>query len=593
MTREIRAPGRAPLLQSPHSLPLWGAALLSLCLSAACGEEKQAPQVQLSLEVPSETIDFGAIVIGGSQSRDVLLKNTGNAALDLTVTPSEMFPEAFNYQLVDSSIAPGKSALLTLSFKANNSGELTAELTIAATGPGGEQVMIDTPIKLKGAGLSQGLDIDMGRIVFAKTVTNSTRAASLKLENTGDTKLTVDTPENTNLELCPVSGLPSSAFCLKIEKDSFELEKGMSRDIKIVFAPKVAGMEESSQLRISYCNSSDCRQEIDLQGVAVGSGLSCDTTALSFGEVTPGNCGTAKFTCKNEANLKVKIIDFSILAGSSPAFSSATTERPTLLEGESIEAEFEYCPTAIGSDNGTVQVFAQEGGEATNPISVTLMGAGGGPELQAPSRLSLDQTTLIVANRQSIKLRNTGTSNLVVMSAQMATDADHFKVGTPLPLTIEAGQESTLELEFQPLEEKTIRTALQLLTNDADSPVTNITVIGQGVNLPSCQFTLTPQAGNPLVIEETRPDNTRQGSIWLENRGSADCVIGSIQLEAENNAPFTLVSDRAKVLRPGARDRLIVNFSPTVAGGYQGMVKFYISSSQSPQQSIRIQATSR
>ncbi|MFN3821223.1 MAG: choice-of-anchor D domain-containing protein, partial [bacterium] len=101
-------------------------------------EREQIPDI----EVSTESIDFGTIVVGIQSSEDFTVFNRGNAPLEVesfTITEGTPFSVNFEDGFV---LGPGNSRVFTVTFAPEEVGEYEADLTIVSNDPDEGEVVI-------------------------------------------------------------------------------------------------------------------------------------------------------------------------------------------------------------------------------------------------------------------------------------------------------------------------------------------------------------------------------------------------------------------------------------------------------------------
>jgi uncharacterized protein (TIGR03382 family) len=108
-----------------------------------------AAQAVAAIALDPAAVDFGTILVGSTASRATLVRNTGNARLDVTVSRCSGTPSTFGWSPVAPfSVEPGQSATVTatfaptvaatsagcLAFASNDPVHPTVELALAGTG---------------------------------------------------------------------------------------------------------------------------------------------------------------------------------------------------------------------------------------------------------------------------------------------------------------------------------------------------------------------------------------------------------------------------------------------------------------------------
>jgi hypothetical protein len=117
------------------------------------------------------------------------------------------------------------------------------------------------------------------------------------------------------------------------------------------------------------------------------------------------------------------------------------------------------------------------------PLEPRQLLAAAAPNLTASAgRLVFNETQLSVSRPQWITLTNTGSANLSIDSITLAgADAAKFTFSRRrVPATLAPGASASLKVSFAPTDASVRTAALQVATNDADTPLLSLTLRGLG-----------------------------------------------------------------------------------------------------------------
>src|SRR2546425_85131 len=169
-------------------------------------------------------------------------------------------------------------------------------------------------------------------------------------------------------------------------------------------------------------------------------------------------------------------------------------------------------------------------------------------------------------------MTNSGIARLTI--AQVSITGAGFSIsGLTLPLTLAAGQSSTLSVQFAPTTTGSVSGSLSLVSNAPNSPGT-IALSGTGVQP---QLSVAPPSvsfGNVLV------GSTGVQSLTLTNSGSANLTIaqGSVTGAGFSISGLTF----PLTLPPGQSSTFSVQFAPTTTDTASGGVSLVSHAPNSP-----------
>src|SRR5437870_219084 len=241
--------------------------------------------------------------------------------------------------------------------------------------------------------------------------------------------------------------------------------------------------------------------------------LSARPASVAFGNVTVGSSSTQAVSFSNTGNVNLTV---SLGGATGPGFSiSGLTFPLTLPPGQSSAFNVQFAPTATGSASGSVSLVSDA---PNSPSTIALSGTGVQPQLSiTPASVSFGNVLVGSTGVQNLTLTNSGSANLTI--AQASFTGAGFSISAPtFPLTLAAGQSSTLSVQFAPTATLTLPDALPIVSDAPNSPST-IALSGTGVQP---QLSVAPPSvsfGNVLV------GGTGVQDLSLTNSGSATLTI--------------------------------------------------------------------
>jgi len=219
--------------------PSFGAVALACLTLSACGggggssdddapSNPAPPPASPSAEVADTSVDFGKVVVGQSNQRQVSITNTGNVDLDINAGVDGF---AFSVNGDCTDLAPGQSCDLTVGFTPSEQQTFTADLDLTSS--------IDLPaVTLTGEGID--LNVQISNLDVNCTVSPSTVTG----------RVIVSDGQNN-----PLVGLDVGDFNLLVDGtavDPFEVEAlTVSDPISVGFAVDISGSLAGSRNNIA------------------------------------------------------------------------------------------------------------------------------------------------------------------------------------------------------------------------------------------------------------------------------------------------------------------------------------------------------
>src|SRR5271163_2572095 len=163
--------------------------------------------------------------------------------------------------------------------------------------------------------------------------------------------------------------------------------------------------------------------------------LSPSATGLTFGSIAVGNTATQSLTVTN-TGLGTATISAATLTGAGFTVVGGNPSG-TIAVGQTSTIQIQFAPTSAGAITGSLTVVSDA---SNSPLTIAISGTGTQTGLTiAPSALTFGNVVVGQSSTQSVKLTNSGTSNLTINLATVAGTGFGIS-GLSLPTTLTAGQ---------------------------------------------------------------------------------------------------------------------------------------------------------
>jgi hypothetical protein len=499
------------------------------------------------------SLSFGTMATGTSISKQIVLTNTGTAAVSISsvstlgtglttsgvATPATLNPS--QSMTVDASFAPAAAGSITGSIKiVSNAGN--SPLTIPVTG----------------AGAQPGLSIAPASFNFGSVVDGQTKSQTITVTNTGSAALTI-------ADLAVTGNAYSAAGLVT----PVTIAAGNTASLSVLFAPTTAGNQTGAVSISSNAPNSPNVLSLSGTGTAATVTLSSSPSSVSFAAVNAGSSSSKSVTITNSGNVSMTISQVSVNAKDFAV--SGMTAPVTLAAGQNAAMSVTFSPTGAENITGNITVASSQGTTAIIPVSGTGLQAG---LTITPGSASFGNVTVGSPTTQSIQLSNTGTGTLTVTQVSLAGSS--FNTGTlALPLNINAGQSANLSVQFAPTSAGATSGSITIVSNAPNSPAL-VGLTGTGVAATQLLTFSTTSLGFGNV--NTGSSSTQ--SITLTNSGNASITVSQI---TESGAGFSLSGAGTPVtLSSGQAMSFGVIFSPTATGAVSGTVTVASTATGSP-----------
>ena len=306
------------------------------------------------------------------------------------------------------------------------------------------------PIKMRAA--AHELSISPARLRYGKVEVGLTRTIHVTLTNNGHASV-------------KISGIDSSNR--KFELSKLKLPKilaaGARLTVSVTFAPTAKGWENGHITVIS--DASDRTLTVEAAGTGVIGEVIASPASLSFGKVGVGESSTLPVVLINTRPWRVTLKSVQITGR---AFSVSGARFPlTLAAGQRVGLNAAFKPEMDGSTDGNLSI---SGPALHVPLTGTGTGASRAHLTIIPGTLSFGNVSVGTTETLTLGLRASGGS-VTISSSSLSGSGSQFAVpGVAFPLTIPAGEESSLNVTFTPQNDGNKSAKLSLASNAANSP---------------------------------------------------------------------------------------------------------------------------
>ena len=236
-------------------------------------------------------------------------------------------------------------------------------------------------------------------------------------------------------------------------------------------------------------------------------------------------------------------------------------------------------PVTTTSDSGSTfdVVVTNTAGTVTSAAATLTVNPAPAPVIQpSPTSLSFLNDPVGTTLSQVLIIKNTGTATLTI--SQITATGSGFSVsGFSLPLSISAGQQTTVAVGFLPTTVGTVSGNISIASNAPTSP-TSIPLSGTSI-AAVLTLGINPPTGLSFGSVTTGTSSATQ-NVTITNTGNSNVTISQINL---TGAGYTMTGGSAPVLlTPTQSITLVVQFSPTTTGSLPGSITVVSNATGSP-----------
>ena len=348
--------------------------------------------------------------------------------------------------------------------------------------------------------------------------------------------------------------------------------------------------------------------------VPAGDGTKTGQLSVDFGMVDVNTLATRYLFIRNDGNANLNVVGVEWEDDAHPAFAVACLrggqfdadcpysdqDYLTIGSGQDLVVQISYSPGEVGEHAGRFTIASNANDYST--LIVDLSGQAVTPDIQvcitdcvgdqqdedcqtgselcndvADGNLALAFGDLEHGQSRSrqVIVRNIGDQVLEVSTLQISgVNAPQFSHSSPsgeLPGQLAPGDETVIEVTYQPGTGGEHAAALEIISSDVNEGEVAVDLLGRGLAPRVCPDPLSIDFGNVAVGEP------RSESFTLTNCGLLDLTLQQLRLTDDGSAEFSLVEPPATplVLAPEESVEVQVQYAPEARGSDTGGVEIY------------------
>jgi PKD repeat protein len=463
------------------------------------------------LEVAPESLDYGSVTIGQTNSLTFSVINTGDVTLDGTATSVSPF------NLISGAsytVAAGQTQTVVVAFAPDNDWPFVADVIF--TSNGGESTNSVT-----GTGLTPGhITVTPAAQDFDTLATGTTAQATFTVANSGGTAVSNGTASVSG----PFSILAGA---------SFSVPGFGSTNVVVEFAPASAGTFTNNVI-FTTANGGDATNPV------TGTGAIVPVADFSASPTNGAWPLAVTFTDTSTGTINYRSWDL----GDGPITNTTATSLSHTYAAAGTYTVTLFVSGPLGFNDLTRTNYIV----VVNPPNLVIN----------PGSLTYGSVTIGQTNSLSFSVINTGEATL----SGTATSAAPFAVAGGAVYSVAGGQTQTVTVAFAPGTSGTFNDSVIFTSNGGDS--TNAV---NGTGLTSGSITVTPTAHDFGTLAT---GTTAQTSFTVTNSGGTAVSNGT----ATVSSPYTIVSGATFSVAGFSSTNVVVRFAPVSAGDFTNNVIF-------------------
>jgi hypothetical protein len=285
-------------------------------------------------------------------------------------------------------------------------------------------------------------------------------------------------------------------------------------------------------------------------------------STVNFGSVAVRSTATRSLTLTNTGTTDLTIA--KLTEGGQGYSTVGLMVNMMVKAGASINFKIKFLPKVASHASGNLIITTSAD---DTPLTVSMEGTGvavpgGSPAIEViPSSVSFGNVTFGSTDSQTMRLTNTGTSELTI-SKISATGAGFNESGLSIPLTLPAGQNTTFTASFKPAAKGAHAGNIAISSNAGGSPL-SIALSGNGVTTN----TKLSASATSLEFGTMAVGKTATHDVSLTNTGNTNVTISSV---AVTGSGFTATGGANAILTPDQSIVVAVRFDAKGSGGVTG-----------------------
>lgn len=340
---------------------------------------------------------------------------------------------------------------------------------------------------------------------FGLTLINQIPSAQQQvlIVNTGATSLSIGTPGSVDALAAPFSIVAGSDTCSNQTLASFA-----SCTLDISFDPQTSGTLFQDSLDIPFNDGAQKSITLNVSGTGAFTTPTLETSpasALDFGTVAVADFSEKEIVIRNTGQGSLQLDSVNVSGTDASDFTLAS-ESPTgcssaaLAFLETCRLTLRYTANSIGNNKTAVITVTASPGAQSIPLSLVANAIASQADILVPAdtTINLGDTRSDLPATRTVSFQNQGAEDLIFTGLTISgADAGQFAISNTGCQRVTPNNNCTETVTFTPSGTGTRTATLDVLTNDPDTPVLNLTLTATSS---------TDNDGVPDAIESAGPN---------------------------------------------------------------------------------------
>jgi len=427
-----------------------------------------AAMAPAQINVNSTNLNLGNANVGTTAKGTLTLTNAGGA--NLLISLISVVGNAFGISGITtpSTIAPGGSATLSVSFSPTTVGNDSGSITITSNDPQNPT----TIITLTGTATSAPIAPTITTQPVNQTVTAG-QTATFTVVAAGTAPLSYQWQKNG----VNIAGATAASYTTPATTTS---DSGSTFAVAV---SNTAGTVTSATATLTV-------------NAAPAPGIQVSSSSINFGNGVVGSNTSQVLIITNTGTASLTITQ---VTETGSAFSISGFSLPLNVSvGQQTTVTVVFQPTAVGATSGNISIVSNA---PNSPTSVGLTGTGIAATLTLsiiPASLSFGTVTTGTSSAsQNVTITNTGNSSVTISQITLS-GSGYSMTGGSAPVTLSPLQNLSLSVQLSPVAAGNVNGSISIVSNASGSPAT-VSLAGTGVAPVQYSVALTWNASTSTV----------------------------------------------------------------------------------------------
>lgn len=518
------------------------------------GEGALAPQPEI-LIAPTSLV-FGDVTTGSDALLIATISNNGTANLNIsTIFIDGTNASEFSQSNSCAAIIPNATCQVSVTFTPSGDGSRTASLTIASDDP-------DSPT-LKVPLTGTATLIPEPKITVAPTSIN---IGTVQITGSANRIITVTSSGTGPLSVSNVALSGTNATEFSQSHNCTTVTAGESCSISLTFTPASVG-SKSALLTIASDDASTPSVAVSISAEGTDQPLPNIVVApptFTFANTQVGASTQVLLAIANTGSAQLDVGSISI-GGTNSASFSQTNDCSSLAVFSICNLTATFSPTVEGVNVATLTITSND--PDTPSYEISLSGSGLAipkPTISAsPSAINFGSTLLDDTESRTVTIENIGSQPLAVtLSLSGMGASSFFQMSDGNCSAMAASATCTVTVNFSPTVAGNHVAALELASNDPDTPTLQIPLSGTGEEDQTPDISVSPTT---LPFGDVEIGSSADLTTVITNNGVGDLSISDISISGANASDYS-TAHSCTTIAAGNSCSVTVTLAPTVEG---------------------------